>query len=133
MSQDRLWVHKVITGKQNCGSYDADMGEHLLSSTWDHWTSGTITDIIDLIIYGPVNEIIQYIHIGLLCVQKDLKDRPRMSDVVIMLDSKTISLQAPLKPAFYLRRGAGVSGDSSLKNMVPVSQSGLTVSEFKPR
>ncbi|KAJ3705202.1 hypothetical protein LUZ61_008907 [Rhynchospora tenuis] len=124
---------EVITGKRNGGSYDADMGEDLLSSTWDHWTSGTITYIIDPMIDGPVNEIIQYIHIGLLCVQEDLKDRPRMSDVVIMLDGNTISLQAPSKPAFYLRRGGGVSVDGSLKNMAAVSQNELTVSEFEPR
>ncbi|KAJ4813278.1 cysteine-rich RECEPTOR-like kinase [Rhynchospora pubera] len=124
---------EVIAGKRNGGSYDNDMGEDLLSSTWDHWTSGTITDIIDSMIDGPLNEIIQYIHIGLLCVQEDLKDRPRMSDVAIMLDGSTISHQAPSKPAFYLRRGGGVSGYGSLNNMVPASRNELTVSEFKPR
>ncbi|KAF3319946.1 Cysteine-rich receptor-like protein kinase 41 [Carex littledalei] len=101
--------------------------------TWEQWTAGTITNIIDPFMDCPTNEIIQYIHIGLLCVQEDLKYRPRMSEVVIMLGSNTVSLQVPSKPAFYLRRGGGVSSDGSQKNLVPVSQNELTISELEPR
>ncbi|XP_078157090.1 cysteine-rich receptor-like protein kinase 6 isoform X2 [Carex rostrata] len=124
---------EIVTGKRCCGSFDTEMSEDLLGSTWEQWTAGTITNIIDPFMDCPTNEIIRYIHIGLLCVQEDLKDRPRMSEVVIMLGSNTVSLQVPSKPAFYLRRGGGVSCDGSHKNLVPVSQNELTISEFEPR
>ncbi|KAJ4813275.1 cysteine-rich RECEPTOR-like kinase [Rhynchospora pubera] len=125
---------EIITGKRNIGSYDTDRCDDLLSSTWEHWKRGTIIDIIDPIMDGPTNEVIQHIHIGLLCVQEDLKDRPHMSEVVIMLESNdSVSLKSPSKPAFYLRRGGSVSSDVSLTTMILVSQNELTISEFEPR
>jgi hypothetical protein len=105
----------------------------LAFQTWENWTAGTITDIIDPSIDWPTNEIIQYIHIGLLCVQEDLKARPRMSEIVIMLGCNTVSLQAPSKPAFYLRRGGDVSSAGSQKNLIQVSRNEFTISEFEPR
>ncbi|KAF3320875.1 putative receptor-like protein kinase [Carex littledalei] len=84
---------EIITGKRCCGTFDTELSEDLLSSTWEQWTAGTITNIIDTFMNCPTNEIIRYIHIGLLCVQEDLMDRPRMSEVVIMLVSNTVSLQ----------------------------------------
>ncbi|XP_078157098.1 cysteine-rich receptor-like protein kinase 6 isoform X2 [Carex rostrata] len=124
---------EIITGKRCCCTFETELSEDLLSSIWEHWTAGTITNIINPIMDCPTNEIIRYIHIGLLCVQEDLKDRPRMSEVVIMLVSNSISLQVPSKPAFYLRRRGGDSSDGSQKNLVPMSKNELTVSELEPR
>ena len=101
--------------------------------TWEQWTAGTITNMIDPFMECPTNEIIRYIHIGLLCVQDDLKDRPRMSEIVIMLVSNTISLQVPSKPAFYVRSGGGDFSDRSQRNLVLVSKNEMTISEFEPR
>ncbi|KAF3320990.1 putative receptor-like protein kinase [Carex littledalei] len=92
---------EIITGKRCCGTFDTELSEDLLSSTWEQWTAGTITNIINPIMDCPTNEIIRYIHIGLLCVQEDLKDRPRMSEVVIMLVSNTVSLQESAFSVFY--------------------------------
>ncbi|XP_078151066.1 cysteine-rich receptor-like protein kinase 6 isoform X2 [Carex rostrata] len=124
---------EIITGKQCCGTFETELSDCLLSSTWEQWTAGTITNIIDSFINCPTNEIIRYIHIGLLCVQEDLMDRPRMSEVVIMLGSNTVSLQVPSKPAFYLRRRGDDSSDGSQKNLVPVSKNEMTISEFESR
>ncbi|XP_078157102.1 cysteine-rich receptor-like protein kinase 6 isoform X2 [Carex rostrata] len=124
---------EIITGKRCCGTFETELSEDLLSSTWEHWTAGTITNIINPIMDCPTNERIRYIHIGLLCVQEDVKDRPRMSEVVIMLVTNSVSLQVPSKPAFYLRSRGGDSSDGSQKNLVPVSKNELTVSELEPR
>ncbi|KAJ3670360.1 hypothetical protein LUZ60_010684 [Juncus effusus] len=126
---------EIITGKRNSGSFDLDQSEDLLSSTWDNWTNGTILETIDPLIDCPTSEIIRHMHIGLLCVQEDHSDRPRMSEVVIMLsDNDTISLQAPSKPAFYLRRNNGNSSVSSyFMNSVPLSRNDMSISEFEPR
>ena len=40
------------------------------------------------------------IHIGLLCIQDDPYLRPRMADVVLMLDSRSVKLATPAKPVF---------------------------------
>ena len=47
-------------------------------------------------------EIIRYIHIGLLCVQENVADRPTMASVVLMLSSYSITLPTPSKPAFCM-------------------------------
>lgn len=49
------------------------------------------------------NEVTRCIHIGLLCVQKNPADRPSMAEVILMLDSSSISLPLPQQPAHYLR------------------------------
>ncbi|KAJ3670354.1 hypothetical protein LUZ60_010678 [Juncus effusus] len=127
---------EIITGKRNSDSFDLDQSENLLSSTWDNWTNGTILETIDPLIECPMSEIIRHVHIGLLCVQEDHSDRPRMSEVVIMLsDNDTISLLAPSKPAFYLRRNNGnnSSVSSNFMNSMPLSRNDMSISEFEPR
>ncbi|KAJ3670353.1 hypothetical protein LUZ60_010677 [Juncus effusus] len=127
---------EIITGKRNSGSFDLDQSEDLLSSTWDNWTNGTILETIDPLIECPTSEIIRHVHIGLLCVQEDHSDRSRMSEVVIMLsDNDTISLQAPSKLAFYLRRNNGnnCSVSSNFMNSMPLSRNDMSISEFEPR
>ncbi|KAF3319945.1 putative receptor-like protein kinase [Carex littledalei] len=72
-------------------------------AAWKHWTAGTVPRMIDTILRDcPTNEIVRYVHIALLCVQDDQTDRPKMSEVVIMLSSNTISLQAPSRPPFCI-------------------------------
>ncbi|KAJ1695755.1 hypothetical protein LUZ63_012453 [Rhynchospora breviuscula] len=111
---------EILTGRRNSGSIDGEHGEDILSSTWEHWIAGRITDTMDPLLDCPTNEVIRHVQIGLLCVQEDPMDRPCMSEVVIMLSGNTVSLEVPSKPALYLRRGGGsnsqtVSGDRSLQ------------------
>jgi hypothetical protein len=49
---------------------------------------------------GSATEIMRCIHIGLLCVQENVADRPIMASIVLMLNSYSISLPIPLQPAF---------------------------------
>jgi hypothetical protein len=87
---------------------------------------------MDLQLDCPINEIIRHVQIGLLCVQEYPENRPRMSEVVVMLSSVTVSLEAPLKPALYLGEGnsySSVSVDKSLH----MSQNEVSVSELEPR
>lgn len=43
------------------------------------------------------------IHIGLLCVQENERDRPTMGAVVLMLNSFSLTLALPLEPAFFMQ------------------------------
>jgi hypothetical protein len=65
---------------------------------------GTIVEIMDPSLRGkaPAEQMLKYVHIGLLCVQDNPVDRPKMSTVNIMLSSGTMSLQSPLTPAFFI-------------------------------
>ena len=51
---------------------------------------------------GSTNEIMRCIHIGLLCVQENDEDRPTMASIVLMLNSYSLSLPLPSKPAFFM-------------------------------
>jgi len=78
------------------------------------------------------SEVERCIHIGLLCVQEDAKDRPTMSHVVLMLASDTMVLPKPKHPAFLIGIMASeeVYTSKSCKN---VSNNDLTVTTSLPR
>ncbi|TQD94770.1 hypothetical protein C1H46_019624 [Malus baccata] len=52
------------------------------------------------------------IHIGLLCVQENIADRPTMNAVVLMLNSYSVTFPVPSQPAFF--RDSNVGSDMSL-------------------
>jgi len=82
--------------------------------TWRNWKNGTITNIVDpTLINGSRNEMMRCIHIGLLCVQKDMAARPTMASVVLMLNSYSITLPVPSEPAFVVN-----SSTRSFPNML---------------
>ena len=45
-------------------------------------------------------EVLRCVHVGLLCVQGDPHLRPSMASVVVMLNSRSITLPVPAEPAF---------------------------------
>lgn len=49
-------------------------------------------------------EMMRCINIALLCVQENASDRPTMSDVVMMLNSETMTLPEPKHPAYFHTR-----------------------------
>lgn len=57
---------------------------------------------------APCNkpEILRCIHVGLLCVQEFMRDRPSMQTVVSMLNSEIVDLPVPKKPAFTERQSS---------------------------
>ena len=54
---------------------------------------------------GSLRDIIRCIHVGLLCVQENVTDRPTMASVVLMLNSLSLTLSMPSEPAFFMRSG----------------------------
>lgn len=85
------------------------------------------------------NEVIQCIHIGLLCVQEDVNERPTMASVVLMLNSYSITMAAPQQPAFFLgSRSAmlpikGLESDQSTSKSIPLSINEVSITEMEPR
>ncbi|WJX14846.1 non-specific serine/threonine protein kinase [Trifolium repens] len=94
-------VLEIISGQKISQLFHGQ--EDLLSFAWRNWREGTIKDIIDPSLNNASqNEIMRCIHIGLLCVQENLVDRPTMATIVLMLSSYSISLPVPLEPASFI-------------------------------
>jgi len=70
---------------------------------WTNWRNGRVANIIDPTLNNALrDEMVRCIHIGLLCVQEKVADRPTMASVVLMLDSHSFALPVPLQPAYFM-------------------------------
>ncbi|BAT89376.1 hypothetical protein VIGAN_06032100 [Vigna angularis var. angularis] len=127
-------VLEIIYGRKNNGLYMSEHGQTLLLYAWRTWGAGKCLETIDPMLEKSFlrSEVERCIHIGLLCVQEDAKDRPTMSQVVLMLASDTMILPKPKHPAFSIGIMASeeVYTSKSFKN---VSNNDLTVSVSLPR
>ncbi|VFQ58950.1 unnamed protein product [Cuscuta campestris] len=101
---------EIVSGRKNRRFLLTKEAQHLLSYAWDQWKDGTPLEILDPVLEESHNieEVIQCIHIGLLCVQDIAENRPTMGEVMLMLTSYSIrSWPSPSKPAFYRCGGSG--------------------------
>ncbi|KAL9297002.1 hypothetical protein ACSQ67_022898 [Phaseolus vulgaris] len=106
-------VLEIVSGQKNHGVRHEKNGEGLLSFVWRNWREGTVTNIMDPTLNNSSqDEMIRCIGIGLLCVEEDLNNRPTMANVAFMLNSCSITLPVPKKPAFLIDSASG-----SLPNM----------------
>ncbi|GJY95357.1 putative receptor-like protein kinase [Tanacetum coccineum] len=151
-------VLEMIAGQRNHCFQNGETIQNLLSYAWKRWKNGTPSDMIDLTLNmgsaGSLQNIIRSIHIGLLCVQENVTDRPTMDSIVLMLSSLTILLPQPSEPAFLVHsiitdpemplpaEYSSSSGSSCLErpelsmiNLRPslVSVNDVTISEIVPR
>ena len=70
---------------------------------WKNWKHGIVSNLADPTLEaGSTTEIMRCIHIGLLCVQENVVDRPTMASVVLMLNSYSSTLPIPTQPAFFM-------------------------------
>ncbi|XP_015164532.1 cysteine-rich receptor-like protein kinase 10 [Solanum tuberosum] len=88
-------VLEIVSGQRNNCFRNGESTECLLSYAWSNWREGTYSNLIDHMLKessGPDRDIVRYIHIALLCVQKDVANRPTMGAVVLMLNTHSSSL-----------------------------------------
>ncbi|CAL5410896.1 unnamed protein product [Camellia sinensis] len=129
----RVILLEIISGQRNSGFYLTEHAQTLLAYALRLWSDGKELEFLDPLLAGscPVAEVVTCIHIGLLCVQEDPKDRPNMSYVVVLLGSESATLLEPNQPAFSVGRVAHIepssSTDPSVKNQVTVS--GISLQE----
>ncbi|CAN6546631.1 unnamed protein product [Malus baccata var. baccata] len=106
-------VLEIVSGQKNNSFRHGKNVEDLLSYAWKCWREGTTSNLIDpSLTTGSRNEIMRCIHIGLLCVQENIADRPTMNAIVLMLNSYSVTLPVPSQPAFF--RDSSVGSDMSL-------------------
>ena len=87
---------------------------------------------------GSLHNIIRSIHIGLLCVQEKVNDRPTMASVVLMLNSFSVTLPVPSEPAFFMRSNTDpemplLNENSSSTRASQHSANDVSMSEMVPR
>nr|XP_034892309.1 putative receptor-like protein kinase At4g00960 [Populus alba] len=136
-------VLEIVSG-QKPSFRNGDDIEHLTSHTWRRWREGTALDLIDPILRnGSTAEMMRCIHIGLLCVQENVADRPTTASVVLMLSNSSFTLQIPSKPAFFISRRTYQPASSLISytsrmtqsqlETVPQSKNEISITELDPR
>ncbi|CAD6217793.1 unnamed protein product [Miscanthus lutarioriparius] len=141
-----ILILEILTGRRSSGSFNIEESVDLLSLVWEHWTMGTIVEVMDPSLRGkaPAQQMLKYVHIGLLCVQDNPVDRPMMSTVNVMLSGSTFSLQAPLKPVFFIPKSGYYSTvysesypttSQSTANVTSgvISPNEVSITELEPR
>ena len=106
-----------------------------LYQAWQLWNEGKSLELIDPTILEesrPPFEALRCIHIGLLCVQDQAKDRPTMPEVVSMLSNETLKLSSPKQPAFFTNTIAEDLGVSKIKPKT-CSINSVTISVMEAR
>ncbi|XP_062011417.1 cysteine-rich receptor-like protein kinase 10 [Rosa rugosa] len=94
-------VLEITTGKKSSSFRNGENEDDLLSYAWRNWMDDTIINIIDpMLTAGSRSEIIRCIHIGLLCVQENMNDRPTMAAVASMLNSHSLTISVPSRPPY---------------------------------
>ncbi|GLT67765.1 hypothetical protein SLA2020_400500 [Shorea laevis] len=90
---------EIVSGKRNNWGRNE---EALLNNAWKNWTKGIASNLIDPILRNDsrTNQMTICIHLGLLCVQANVADRPTMGSVVHILTSNSTTLERPSQPPF---------------------------------
>ncbi|CAL9015265.1 unnamed protein product [Prunus brigantina] len=101
-------VLEILSGKRISSFQNGENEEDLLSYAWRNWRDDTVANIMDpKLTTGLGVEMMRCIHIGLLCVQENVASRPSMASVVSMLNSHSVTLSVPSRPAYYLQHDSG--------------------------
>nr|TKS07816.1 hypothetical protein D5086_0000108560 [Populus alba] len=93
---------------------------------WKQWTNGTALELMDASLGDSYsrNEITRCLHIALLCVQEDPKNRPKLTTIVLMLNSFSVTPPLPRKPAYCVKSRTGSK---------PLSVNDMSITELYPR
>ncbi|KAL6965644.1 non-specific serine,threonine protein kinase [Sarracenia purpurea var. burkii] len=128
-------VLEIVSGQKNNCFRNGEYAKDLLNFAWRSWKQGTCSNFIDPTLRaaasGFMQEMMRCIHIGLLCVQENVAERPTMASVVLMLNSVSLTLSLPSQPAFFLHSTVTVHPEVPLvdDNKPAVDSSGQSINE----
>ncbi|XVE50443.1 hypothetical protein DITRI_Ditri01bG0162700 [Diplodiscus trichospermus] len=126
-------VLEIVSGKRNRGFSHPDHHHNLLGHAWRLFCDGNSSELVADPIKDVCNqsEVLRSIHVGLLCVQRSLEDRPSMSNVVLMLDSEVL-LPQPKQPGFFTERDQ-VEASSSSENQKQSCSNNFAITVIEAR
>ncbi|KAK0602489.1 hypothetical protein LWI29_033952 [Acer saccharum] len=103
----------------------------LPNHTWELWCRRSGIELMDkAMAQSSVDseEVLRWIHIGLLCVQEDTGKRPYMSEVLRMLENRNIKLLGPTRPPLSVDQpDLEASQQSSCSTIYLDAEAGLSV------
>ncbi|KAL9355652.1 hypothetical protein Peur_053622 [Populus x canadensis] len=140
-------ILEIVSGQKNKCFRNGETVEDLLSYAWRNWREGTGLNVIDpALSTGSRTEMMRCIHIGLLCVQENMTDRPTMASIVLMLSSYSLTLPVPSQPAFFMNSStyqsdisssmdynSRVTNSSEAKTALSLSANEASITELYPR
>ncbi|XP_026432691.1 cysteine-rich receptor-like protein kinase 10 isoform X2 [Papaver somniferum] len=145
-------VLEILCGQRNSSFHKSDIAGDLLSYAWRHWNNGSAIEILHPTLKDTFSrkEAVRCIHVALLCVQKNVEDRPSMQTVILMLNRYfSISHNLPSAPAFFAgsikrmepkstlysdyRDAQGSSKNESIRDTAMYSVNDVSVTELHPR
>lgn len=112
---------------------------------WKLWVENSPLELVDEVMRRnfQTNEVIRCIQIALLCVQDDSLERPSMDNILVMMDSFTVTLPIPKQSGFLLRTmrdsrdqqqsGASASDQSATSKSLPLSVVDSSITIVYPR
>ncbi|KAK6934352.1 Bulb-type lectin domain [Dillenia turbinata] len=123
-------VLEIVSGKRNRGFSHPDHDLSLLGHAWNLSNEGRALELMDPLmgISFSTSEVLRFIQVGLLCVQRHPKDRPTMSSALLMLDTEKIMLPEPKEPGFLSERSLG---DYSSRYEAAITPNEILVAETR--
>ncbi|TXG47120.1 hypothetical protein EZV62_026414 [Acer yangbiense] len=107
-------VLELVSGQKRSYIDTEEEIKCLLTQAWKKWDEGTASNLIDPTLKeGSRNEMMNCIHIGLLCVQESISDRPTIASVIHMLNSNSVTRPSPAKPGFFMQSSVILKASSS--------------------
>ncbi|KAK9119760.1 hypothetical protein Scep_017853 [Stephania cephalantha] len=123
---------EIVSGVQNNKFKQTDSADSLVTSTWKHFQSNNVSEIIDKSMEDKdMEQIKRAVHVGLLCTQEVPSQRPSMTDIIDMLKQKDRYLRMPSKPPF-VDESLEISHDHHVTNYSQPSTDSNTASKTHP-
>ncbi|GMN19262.1 hypothetical protein TIFTF001_046929 [Ficus carica] len=100
---------EIVSGRKNTSFNYQEEHLNLIAYAWHQWSESKGLDMVDEALGDSYSspEAMRCIHVGLLCVQDYVTDRPTMPDVVFMLSKETDRPQ-PKQPLFIFQNLSGL-------------------------
>ncbi|XP_038895941.1 putative receptor-like protein kinase At4g00960 [Benincasa hispida] len=110
-----VFVLEIVTGLK---SDQVHPDNEIVGFAWRNWQNGNTLHITDsTLTRGSKKEMVRCIHIGLLCVQKNVAKRPTMVTILFILNSYSITLPRPSQPAFIFSSTNSQMSEQSNHNL----------------
>ncbi|XP_022754528.1 putative cysteine-rich receptor-like protein kinase 20 [Durio zibethinus] len=125
---------QIISGKRNTCYYGLHENLNLLEYAYELWIDDRGTEVIDPSLDDSSSpcKIMRCMHIALLCVQENPKDRPSMLEVFTMLKNGSMAAITPKRPAFCVKEDKN-TGSTSASQQGICSFNDPQISELEPR
>ncbi|GMP75011.1 hypothetical protein CsSME_00032238 [Camellia sinensis var. sinensis] len=123
-------VLEMVSGMRNTCFHYHEKYLNLLGYAWKLCRESRASDLVDEVVIDSCSwsEVMRCIHIGLLCVQDHVADRPAMSSVVLMI-SNEIDLPHPKQPKFTIQSLSDVDLRSQYNKICSDSKASQSIIE----